>query len=217
MNRVFLLSLSFALVAGVLSCREQRVVDAPRASQTASEASQCVIELSELIDPEALDKIRRKRGATPRLREACYWLEMGRRNGEDVEAMIDQAYEYCSYPLGHRTRESKRSLVANVKILRELGCLGEQGMGKLRTGNAPMIAVGEFAEEIATVDHSIPRSICPELDNRIYNLRFMPESLNQKKSNKITERERELAREWHAMGLLSVDGVSSVEKHCPAN
>ena len=171
------------------------------------------LSLAGLIDPEELDRIRRKRGATPRLREACYWLEMGRQEGEELEAMIDSAHELLGYPQGHRTREQKRALVENMDILKTLGCLGEEGLAKLRTGNAPTIAKGEFAGEVATVDHTLPRSICPELDNKLFNLRFMAESVNQKKGNRVGEGELKQAREWYAIGLLSSEGLAKIPKH----
>jgi hypothetical protein len=44
----------------------------------------------------------------------------------------------------------------------------------LRKGNAPTITKGPYAGEIVTGDHIIPRSVCPELDNALFNLEFMP-------------------------------------------
>ena len=100
-----------------------------------------------------------------------------------------------------------------MAILEKLGCLSEQGMGKLRTGNAPEIMKGEFAGEIATVDHTIPRSVSPELDNKFYNLRFMAESLNQQKGNRVRAEELSLARRLRSLGLLSPEGLYVLEKH----
>ena len=188
----------------------QVAVEAPRASQTASEASQCVIELAALIDPEELDLIRSKRGATPRFREACYWLEMGRQKGREPAAMIDSAHSLLGYPQGHRTREQKRALLENLELLRAYGCLSNEGMSKLRTSNAPRVERGEFTEEVLTVDHVLPRSKVPELDNRLYNLRFLPETLNQRKGAKIGSYELELAKRWHSQGLLSSEGLAVV-------
>ncbi|MEJ6569545.1 MAG: hypothetical protein QNL80_11805 [Akkermansiaceae bacterium] len=48
-------------------------------------------------------------------------------------------------------------------------------MAKLRTGNAPTITRGPYAGDIASVDHIIPRSVCEELDERLYNLEFKVE------------------------------------------
>ena len=84
-------------------------------------------------------------------------------------------------------------------------------MDKLRRGNAPTITKGPYAGELATVDHILPRSVVPELDNKLCNLEFMPETLNRRKSDKIGERQRSLARQWHAVGLLGDEGLRAVE------
>jgi hypothetical protein len=86
----------------------------------------------------------------------------------------------------------------------------EAGMTKLRKGNAPTITKGPYAGEIVTGDHIIPRSVCPELDNKIYNLEMMPLTLNQRKSAKITQRQIDLAKRWNQDGLLSDAGHKSV-------
>ena len=210
MKAFSLLAILLVLIAGVLSCRETKVSESPRASQTGSQAPQYVVELADLIDPRELDELTGKRAATPRLREACFWLAKGREQGEELEAMIDDAHGLLGYPQGHRTREQKRALLENLELLRAYGCLSNEGMSKLRTSNAPRVERGEFAEEVLTVVHVLPRSKVPELDNRLYNLRFLPETLNQRKGAKITEREQKLAREWHAMGLLSSEGLAAV-------
>jgi hypothetical protein len=52
--------------------------------------------------------------------------------------------------------------------------------------------------------------VVPELDNRIYNLELMPETLNRRKSDKVGDRQRQLAKQWHGAGLLSDDGLQAV-------
>ena len=86
----------------------------------------------------------------------------------------------------------------------------EAGMVKLRKGNAPTITKGPYAGEIVTGDHIIPRSVCPELDNKIYNLEMMPLTLNQRKGAKIGTRQIDLAKRWNQDGLLSDDGLKVV-------
>jgi hypothetical protein len=48
--------------------------------------------LAPLIDPAKLDSLKGKRAATPRLRKACYWLEMARRDGDDLATVLDEAH-----------------------------------------------------------------------------------------------------------------------------
>ena len=82
-------------------------------------------------------------------------------------------------------------------------------MAKLRKGNAPTITKGPYAGEIVTGDHIIPRSVTPELDNTLFNLEFMPLTLNQRKSAKVGQRQIDLARRWHKLGILSKKGLGA--------
>jgi CRISPR/Cas system Type II protein with McrA/HNH and RuvC-like nuclease domain len=54
-----------------------------------------------------------------------------------------------------------------------------------------------------SVDHIIPRSIAPELDNVIANLELMPLRMNQSKGDTIGQRQKDLAKKLYAAGLLS--------------
>ena len=109
-----------------------------------------------------------------------------------------------------RTEAQIDSLVRNRTILERLGYLNDTGMDKLRRGRAPTITRGPYAGELATVNHIIPRSVCPELDNRLYNLEFLPDTLNKRKSTKIGDLQRQLARKWHEAGLLSESAYARV-------
>ncbi|MDB4405352.1 hypothetical protein N9199_02190, partial [bacterium] len=163
--------------------------------------------LAPLIDPEKLDTLKGKRAATPRLRKACYWLQMAHTAGFDIGEIIDQAHAQTGPHEPKRAKAQRESLIRNRLILERLGCVDEAGMIKLRKGNAPTITKGPYAGEIVTGDHIIPRSVCPELDNALYNLEMMPLTLNQKKSAKIGQRQIDLARRWNQDGLLSDEGL----------
>lgn len=97
-------------------------------------------------------------------------------------------------------------------ILERLGCLDTEGIEKLRRGRAPTITLGPYAGELATGDHIIPRSVCPELDNCFFNLEFMPETLNRRKAAKIGERQISLVRRWYKMKLLSELSLAKILK-----
>ena len=163
-----------------------------------------------LIDPAKLDGLEGKRAATPRLRKACYWLEAARRDGHDIGEVIDQAHAATGPHEAERMKAQRASLIRNVTILERLGCLDEAGMIKLRKGNAPTITKGPYSGEIVTGDHIIPRSVTPELDNTLFNLEFMPLTLNQRKSAKVGQRQLDLAKRWHKVGLLSDEGLKAV-------
>ena len=168
--------------------------------------------LAPLIDPAKLDTLKGKRAATPRLRKTCYWLQMAHISGFDAGEIIDQAHAQTGPHEPKRAKAQRASLIRNRLILERLGCLDEAGMIKLRKGNAPTITKGPYAGEIVTGDHIIPRSVCPELDNSLYNLEMMPLTLNQKKGAKVTQRQIDLAKRWNADGLLSDAGLKAVLK-----
>jgi hypothetical protein len=199
-----------ALVPFLASCRETSR-DAPQATQETVRVSPAVEILAPLIDPAKLDTLKGKRAANRRLRLVCYHLETARRDGEDPAEVIDQAQESLGYAGTARADAVKGSLLRNLDILGKLGCLDDAGMAKLKTGNAPTVTKGPYAGDIASVDHIIPRSVCEELDERLYNLELLPSKLNQAKGNKVTLRQIQLARKWHAQGLLSDAGLDAVE------
>ena len=171
--------------------------------------------LAPLIDPAKLDTLKGKRAATPRLRKACYWLQMAHISGFDAGEMIDQAHAQTGPHEPKRAKAQRDSLIRNRVILERLGCIDEAGMIKLRKGNAPTITKGPYAGEIVTGDHIIPRSVCPELDNALYNLEMMPLTLNQRKSAKIGQRQIDLAKRWNADGLLGDEGLKAVLESIP--
>ena len=166
--------------------------------------------LAPLIDPAKLDTLKGKRAATPRLRKACYWIQMAHTNGFDIGEIIDLSHDQVGPVEPLRAKAQRASLIRNRLILEHLGCFDEAGLAKLRKGNAPTITKGPYAGEIVTGDHIIPRSVCPELDNKLYNLEMMPLTLNQRKGAKVTQRQIDLAKRWNKDGLLSDEGLEAV-------
>ena len=201
--RTLLLFLSLFILTG---CKEstQPKNTPQKPSEAPTEASvECITEehvaadfanlLAPLIDPAKLDTLKGKRAATPRLRKACYWLQTANISGFDAGEIIDQAHAQTGPHEPKRVKAQRASLIRNRVILERLGCIDEAGMIKLRKGNAPTITKGPYAGEIVTGDHIIPRSVCPELDNALYNLEMMPLTLNQRKSAKIGQRQIDLS------------------------
>lgn len=169
--------------------------------------------LQPLIDPIKLDTLRGDRAANSRLRKIVYWLEAGRREGKDPSEVIMAAQKALGYAETSRGQAVKTSLLRNLDILGKLGCLDEEGMVKLRRGNAPKITKGRYAGDIASVDHIIPRSVAPGLDERLYNLEFMPSRMNMSKGARIGQRQVALAKEWERIGLISEDDFRRVVAH----
>ena len=135
---------------------------------------------------------------------------MATREGQDAGEAIDQAHALTGPHSPERMKAQKDSLIRNLTILERLGCLDDDGMAKLRKGNAPTITRGPYAGEIVTGDHIIPRSVTPELDNTLFNLEFMPLTLNQRKRAKVGQRQIDLAKRWHKAGILNDEGLKAV-------
>ena len=192
-------------------CKDnQQASQAPRTASEAEWKGYALGDFVDILDPVKLDTLKGKRAATPRLRKACYWLQIAHTNDFDIGEIIDLSHDQVGPVEPLRAKAQRASLIRNRVILERLGCLDEAGMVKLRKGNAPTITKGPYAGEIVTGDHIIPRSVCPELDNKIYNLEMMPLTLNQRKGAKITQRQIDLAKRWNQDGLLSDDGLKAV-------
>ena len=92
--RTLLLFLSLFILTG---CKDTPSANKPPETpvEAPTEASvECITEehvaadfanlLAPLIDPAKLDTLKGKRAATPRLRKACYWLQMAHVSGFDA-------------------------------------------------------------------------------------------------------------------------------------
>ena len=101
-------------------------------------------------------------------------------------------------------------MVRNRVIAERLGCLDEAGMNDLRSGKAPIIRNGPCSGDKLSVDHIIPRAVCAELDTILANLELMPMRMNSSKSDSISERQVDMAKKFHAAGLLSEAGLDAV-------
>jgi hypothetical protein len=161
------LALLAALIS--LSCQDAETTQTRLQGQAeAQEARRFSSILAPLIDQAKLDSLAGKRAATPRLRKGCYWLEMAVRDDQDAGEVIDQAHALTGSQDTTRLEAPRESLIRNRTILERLGCLDDAGMAKLRRGKAPTITKGPYAGEIVTGDHIIPRSVCDELDEKLY-------------------------------------------------
>lgn len=166
--------------------------------------------IAPLIDPAKLDALDGDRAANSRLRKIAYWLEAGKRAGKDPGEVIETAQKALGYADTPRAKADRTSLLRNLTILERLGCLDDAGMEKLRKGNAPKITKGPYAGDIASVDHIIPRSVAPGLDEKLYNLEFMPSRMNTSKGSQIGQRQLALAQEWKETELISVGDFQKV-------
>jgi len=166
--------------------------------------------LANLCDPAKIATITAERGANPRVRKICYWLEMARRDGRDPSNEMREVMVTVGWGGTAKGDLTSDAMVRNRMIAERLGCLDDAGMGDLRRGKAAIIRSGPYAGDKLSVDHILPRAVCPELDTTLANLELMPMRMNSSKSDSIGERQADMARKFHAAGLLSQPGLDAV-------
>jgi len=125
---------------------------------------------SSLVDPQKLNALAGDRAADQRLCKISYWLREARRNGHQIEAVIDQAHGLPASSNPVRLAAQKKSLLDALQTLEDLGSLNEGGLANLRRGRATIIQQGKFEAQDCEVDHILPVAIVPELRNSLFNL-----------------------------------------------
>jgi len=164
-----------------------------------------------LIDPAKLATLG-ERGANPRVQKYVAQLAEARRAGIAVSNVVSQAVTLAGMK-GEDAKLTAEAMLRNLTIAERLGCLDKAGLRDMRRGQSPTIRRGPYRGDELSVDHIIPRAVVPELDNVIANLELMPLRMNEGKRDKIGDRQRSLARQLHAAGLLSEKGFQSVINH----
>jgi len=107
------------------------------------------------------------------------------------------------------------SLLRNIKIARELELDTPTNLALMAEGKSPIVGAGPYAGEKIEVDHIVPRSLAPDLDNLLINLEMMPRTLNRKKSNKVTERAYSMAKRFFEAGVMTPESWETVESAEP--
>ena len=106
------------------------------------------------------------------------------------------------------------SLLRNLKIARELALDTPENVERMKAGKSPIVQTGPYAGEKAEVDHIIPRSLAPDLDNLLINLELMPMTLNRRKSDKVTERAAQIAKKFYEAGVMMPESYERiVDRH----
>jgi hypothetical protein len=167
-----------------------------------------LLALTSLCDPVKLSTLG-DRGANPRLKKIVYWLDCARHSGKTADEIIDLVLQKDGYTKGHRVL-IKTNLLRNIKIGDALGFFTPDNLTLLRTGAAPYVMNGPYRGERADVDHIIPFSVAPEIGNDIANLELMPTNLNLRKGAKVGQRQKTLAHDLHAAGVLDIQALDRI-------
>lgn len=167
--------------------------------------------IATLISPQKLATLG-KRGANPRVQKAVYWIETARRDGQDITNVVTLAVARAGYTNALAAQLTRDALLRNLKIADGYQCLDADGLSEMRQGKSPTIQRGNYKGDQLSVDHIIPRAVCPELDNVIANLELMPMRRNASKNDRVEARQVQKAQALSRAGLLSPAGLASVQK-----
>lgn len=138
---------------------------------------------------------------------------MARNAGTEPEKVLDAAIKRVGMTNALAASLTKDALLRNLTIVERLGCLDASGMDEMRHGKSPTVMRGPYAAQELSVDHIIPRAVCPELDNVIANLELLPLRLNQRKNAHVGDRQRALAQKFRDAGLLSAASYKKIIAH----
>jgi fructose-specific component phosphotransferase system IIB-like protein len=177
----------------------------------AAAPSTAAVAIAAQTDPAKLATLKGERAANPRMQRCVYWLATAEAAGEKPEAVLDEAAKLNGTAGTPYAGFIQWGMIENLRLAKELGILTPEGMAELRRGKSATITKGEHAGEEAEADHVIPRAVCPELSNQVFNLELLPAKLNRAKSAKIGERQKVFAKELHDAKLLSDEGWAEVE------
>lgn len=167
--------------------------------------------IANLIAPAKLATLK-ERGANPRIQKCVYWLEEAALAGEQPANVARRAVQMAGYR-DAASGLTEQALLRNLDIASKLGCLNKEGLARMRRGNAPRVAKGPYAGDIASVDHIIPKTVAPELDCVVANLELLPLRMNERKNDSVGPRQLDLAKKLHDAGLLSDAGLKAVRAH----
>lgn len=164
--------------------------------------------VSNLSDPAKLATLG-ERGANSRLNKVVYWLHEASQSGAKPPIAIEMA-QRMNGTVEPRKSLVRESLLRNMKIADELGCLTQENLGRLRQGKGPEITRGPYKGQLIEIDHIVPLSLAPEVGNELANLEMMPATLNRKKSNQVGERQLSHAKKLLEAGLLTRESYDRV-------
>lgn len=165
--------------------------------------------LQPLIDPAKLATLG-DRGFNTRIQKITAILWQAKVKGLDLAKVADSAVQKIGWGGAEKGRLTSAAMVRNVTILERLGSTTPADLKDMRHGKTATVRNGPYAGEVLSVDHIIPRAVAPELDNVIAYLELIPLSVNQKKNDKIGDRQVSLAKAFHDAGLLSDAGFQRV-------
>ncbi|MFT5882261.1 MAG: hypothetical protein ACI9FG_000761 [Crocinitomicaceae bacterium] len=121
-----------------------------------------------------------------------YWIHEYEAQGTKPKEFLVELYKHHdSAPYANATHvyapvTEKLNLEAQYRLGKAYGLYTPSNLVLLRKGNAAVVTKGEYTGEKIEIDHLIPYSKAPELENSMANLTWLPRTLNRSKSAKVT-------------------------------
>lgn len=154
----------------------------------------------------------RTRGSNEIMRIVNFKIYQAYQDGLDIPKLISMAQPAHKHP-PVLTRLNLKRFLSNLELGIAYGIYeGEDNLKALAYGRAPTITKGEFKGQRIDVEHIVPKAIAPDLDNILANLMWLPASLNQSKSDTITDEAMQMAEIFVEQGILPRDQFLAVKR-----
>ncbi len=151
-------------------------------------------QLSALTNPQKLAGLKPgNRSGNARFKKLMYWINQYEQQGTQPKEFLAKLYSEHSGTQAYQSSRhvyapatEKLNLEAQYRLGRAYGLYTDDNLLKLRKGNAAIVTQGQYQGEKIEIDHLIPYSKAPELENSMANLTWLPRTLNRSKSAKVT-------------------------------
>lgn len=153
--------------------------------------------IAELISPENLSTLG-ERGANPRIQKAVALMSMAADVNLNLTNVVRQAVEIAGYT-NAAAELTRNALLKNYQIAAQYGVLTDAGLAEMKRGRSATIP--SSGDELS-VDHIVPRSKFPQLDNVIANLELMPLRANVSKNDSFGPRQQEMLKRFKDAHLI---------------
>jgi len=170
------------------------------------------VALASLTDPAKLATLKGERAANPRLFKCIFFLKTAQDEGQDPKQVLAEAAKLNGTSGTPYAGFIEWGLMENLRIAESYGVLDQAGMQEMRRGKAPTISKGPYTGQEAEADHVIPKAVCPELQNQVFNLELLAASANRAKSDKVGQRQLTFGKELYDSKLLSESGWEQIQK-----
>ena len=134
-------------------------------------------QLSSLTNPEKLSSLKKgNRSGNARFKKLMYWIHAYEQEGTKPKEFLANLYQhhnsapYSNSQHVYAPNTEKLNLEAQYRLGKAYGLYTPSNLPLLRKGNAAIVTKGEYKGEKIEIDHLIPYSKAPELENSMANL-----------------------------------------------